>query len=351
MHTSKKRVANICAQLTKGLIIPKSDGRGKHKNHRRYHEVTLNFVREHINVIPKYASHYSRMSNPNKVYLDHDINISILYRKYCVWVEEKRDDLIRNNPNDNVLQYLKVVSSDKYHRIFCLEFNIGFKLPRSDTCHVCDRLKIELDSNVNDCELHAKLKVDQELHHKTADEMQENLKNTAREAKVSKRTDVIALDLQQKLPTPSLTVGLAFYSHKAWTYNFGIHDCVNEQGHMYLWSENVAKRGSDEIMSCILKHVRLNKPVSPDLIVFSDNCAGQNKNWNVMALWQMMVRDRIYNTIEHRFPVPGHTRLPCDRDFGLIEIYKKTVGEVYTPMHWGEVYRDNDDSIRFLFIR
>lgn len=348
LHSSKGRVDSICSQMTGGRIIPKKDGRGRHNHHRRYNEQTLDFVREHINAIPKYTSHYSRQSNPNKVYLDHDINISILYRKYCEWVDEKRTDLMQRNPHDNILHHLKAVSNDKYRRIFCLEFNIGFKLPRSDTCQTCDKLKIDLDSNKHDAELTRKLKTEQECHHNMADAMQLNLQDTSEQAKISKNIDVIALDLQQNLPTPSLTVGLAFYLRKAWTYNFGIHNCVNNQGHMYLWSENVANRGSDEIMSCILKHVRLNKPSSPHLIAFSDNCGGQNKNWNVMALWQMMVREKIYETIEHRFPVPGHTRLPCDRDFGLIEVCKKSVGQVYTPDGWCELIQKANQRNPFI---
>lgn len=204
-----------------------------------------------------------------------------------------------------------------------------------------------MESTINNSEAHTKLKEEQKLHHNTADEMQENIRITSREAKIAKNANVIALDLQQNLPTPSLTVGLAFYSRKTWTYNFGIHDCVTGQGHMYLWSENVAKRGSDEIMSCILKHVKLNKPSSPNLIVFSDNCAGQNKNWNVMALWQMMVRDQIYKTIEHRFPVPGHTRLPCDRDFGIIEQCKKKVGQVFTPSDWCDLIKKSNQKTPF----
>lgn len=142
-------------------------------------------------------------------------------------VEEKLNILIQRDNGDNDIQYLKAVSHDKYRRIFCLEFNIGFKLPRSDTCQYCDKLKIDLDSNIHDAKLTAKIKKEQECHHNIAEARQENLKTTSEEARTLKNADVIALDLQQNLPTPSLTVGLAFYSRKAWTYNFGIHNCVN----------------------------------------------------------------------------------------------------------------------------
>lgn len=59
LQNSNKRVYLICAQLKNGSLMPQTDQRGKHKNHRKYKETTLNFVREHINAAPKYTSHYS----------------------------------------------------------------------------------------------------------------------------------------------------------------------------------------------------------------------------------------------------------------------------------------------------
>lgn len=102
----------------------------------------------------------------------------------------------------------------------------------------------------------------------------------------------------------------------------------------------MANRGSEEMMSCVLKHFQLNKPSSPDLIVFSDNCGGQNKNWNFIAFWIMLVNEGLYKSIEHRFPLPGHTRMPCDKVFGIIKNHKKKVLEEYTPEGWAQVIRD-----------
>lgn len=39
-----------------------------------------------------------------------------------------------------------VVSVDVYRRIFCENFNMGFRLPQSDTCKVCDKLSIDLQA-------------------------------------------------------------------------------------------------------------------------------------------------------------------------------------------------------------
>lgn len=351
------------------MLIPESDGRGKHQNHKRVDDESLNMVREHIKIIPKYISHYSREVNPGKVYLDCDMNIKQLYKKYVEWINEKNNTVIENgvsesktmtsavnengteNPKEgdtsmaSIPQKFQIASADKYRRIFCKEFNLGFKLPRSDTCKTCDSIHVKIKDNKDDPDLIAKLKIEVESHHDEAKRSENDLQTTIREAKSNNEFDVVIFDLQQALLTPTLTVGVAFYLRKALTYNFGVHNGKSDKGNMFMWPESVAKRGSDEIASCLWKYVQINKPTSDGLIAFSDNCGGQNKNWNLMAFWRQLVIDGVYQTIEHRFLIPGHTRLLCDRDFALIENEKKRVGEVYSPNHWYQIVKDANKKI------
>lgn len=84
----------------------------------------------------------------------------------------------------------------------------------------------------------------------------------------------------------------------------------------------VAKRGSDEIASVIYKHFKKNPPSTEHLIVYTDNFSGQNKNWVLISLWQQLVNEEIFKSIEYRYLVVGHTHLPSDRDFAVIEKFK-----------------------------
>lgn len=203
LQASKKRVHLLVEQIKSARATPKSDGRGRHTNRKNQipDEIVAN-IKTHINSIPKYQSHYSREDNPNKLYFDSNLNISTLYKDYYKeWCTENGHT---------------AASEDKYRRVLCSNYNIGFKLPRSDTCKTCDHLHIQINSsNITPAEKRA-FETNLELHQRKAAAMQHDLK-------VSKESDsdVISFDLQQALPTPHLTVGPAFYLRKLWTYNCG----------------------------------------------------------------------------------------------------------------------------------
>lgn len=95
-------------------------------------------------------------------------------------------------------------------------------------------------------------------------------------------------------------------------YNLGIHDCTEGKGYMFLWTEDTAKRGSDEVASILLKFLSTKTDID-DLIIFTDNCPGQNKDWLLIALWLQLINENKFKTITHHFLVSGHTHLASDR--------------------------------------
>lgn len=60
-------------------------------------------------------------------------------------------------------------------------------------------------------------------------------------------------DFQQNLLTPNLQHNDMFYKCQLWTYNFGIHDCVANQGYMFMWDETKAKHGSGDVASSLYR--------------------------------------------------------------------------------------------------
>lgn len=57
-------------------------------------------------------------------------------------------------------------------------------------------------------------------------------------------------------------------------------------------------------------------------------------------------RIKSITNIIHQYPEPGHSLLPCDRSFGLIEKEKRRRERVYVPAEWKEVVRKTSKNFR-----
>lgn len=118
-----------------------------------------------------------------------------------------------------------------------------------------------------------------------------------------------------------------YYSRQLALVNMGIHLEDEGKGIMFLWNETVGQRGSNEIASCLYKLFTCNEigytTDKKKLILWSDNCCGQNKNQAVLAMFLVLIAKGFFTEITHKFPVKGHTFLDCDRDFAIIEKAKE----------------------------
>ena len=100
----------------------------------------------------------------------------------------------------------------------------------------------------------------------------------------------------------------------------------------------MALKGSNEINSCLLKWIELNKSDGfKDLVIFADNCAGQNKNIYVVLNCLRLLQLGDLDSIKIEFMVAGHSYMPCDRAFGSIEqkIRKQTI--INTPDEYATI--------------
>ena len=187
-------------KLASGILFS-GDNRGKHTH--RPHSISSDFkdqIREHILCFPSQESHYSRQDNYSRKYLPEGLSIARMYRLY---LEKYEPTVTETGDPPHVKEWL-------YRKIFNEEFNLGFGYPRSDTCELCDQLKIASDSAQSSDE-HRLLMTELSEHHEKASQGYQSLRSDPQHSKTDPTTCVITFDLQQNLPVPTLTHGAMFY--------------------------------------------------------------------------------------------------------------------------------------------
>lgn len=313
----RKKIDLLQQQLKDGKSAPSPDLRGRHnaRSHRIEEEV-VNFVKRHIESFPAEESHYSRNKNPHKLFLSPMLSISKMYRLYLQKLEEERKP-----------QNYKVKKCT-YAKIFSTCYNYSFGAPRSDTCSTCD-------SGMDDAE-----------HKENYEEAYQLQRIDRQNASNNPQLMYLTIDLQQTMPLPKLTTSKAFYLRQMWFYNLGIHSIStkHDEPFFFTWTEDVAGRGSQEVTSALCTFIEMNQELFKDkdhLVVWTDSCAGQNKNFQMICLYQYFVLKGIFSVIDHKFPEVGHSYLDSDRDFARVEKVLRKHDTVYLPEQYRDLIRES----------
>lgn len=312
---------------------PGQDLRGKHKAAQKISEEQKQLCMEHISQFPAYQSHYSRHDNPDRKYLSPDLNLRKMFRLYEEWC--------RSNHYEPVKEYF-------YRNVFNLKFNLHFHAPRQDTCKSCDKYKQLLDVEENETRKN-ELDMQHTLHLRKAENARQSLKKDGEDAKENPEIYTITIDLQKALPFPKLSVSEAYYKRNMYCYNFGVHDVAKNIGYMYVWDETMASRGSQEVAACLKNHLKaVNKK---HVIIYSDACTGQNRNIKLaLTLMKLAQESASIDTIDHKFMVSGHSYLPNDSDFGLVE--KESRGKtIFVPDDWYSIIKTARRSHKFMLVK
>lgn len=310
-------------------ITPPPDKRGKHFTRpNMIPENIIQQLNDHIRSFPKRESHYGRGKSA-KFYLSPELNIKIMHQLYLKKYENHCYELLQRGERNKPL-----ITYDFYFRYFKENFNYSFGRSRTDTCKKCDLLDNKFKSTLDKQERNA-IKAEKDVHLKKSEWFYKELKQRTEEAEKYKEIEVLCFDFQQNLPLPKVPSTDAFYLRQLWMYNFCIHSAKNKSSHFYMYDETTAKKGANEVIS-FLHHYITNKlsPGVKKLYLFSDNCCAQNKN-NVMVRYLAgLCKIQKFESIIHRFPEPGHSFLPCDRSFGIIEKKKRLVERIYLPQEY-----------------
>ena len=108
--------------------------------------------------------------------------------------------------------------------------------------------------------------------------------------------------------------------------NIVYHNFHDNEVFTNAWDETVALRGSQEVASCILKHLQ-NIGNQKHIIAYSDICTGQNRNIILTVTWLKILQSVENNAdiIEHKILILEPSFLPNYSDFEVIEMSLKKI--------------------------
>ncbi|KAK3932989.1 Penicillin-binding protein PbpB [Frankliniella fusca] len=293
------------------------DKRGRHQNHPvAVTPEKINSVKDHVAEFPRMPSHYCRQRT-KKEYLENGLSLKQMAKQYSSWAERK------NLPAKSIAsprQYVDIVNS---------HFNLGFLKPKKDQCKLCAIMR----SKDNCPAIREKYKNRWITHIKNKDFLKKIKEKDKAAAAKDKTIALCSFDLQKQLSCPKSEASPFFYSSKLNVYNFTVFHSIERVGFCYLWHEGMAKKGSDEISSSLFHFITyLVEKGFKEIVFYSDNCAGQNKNRFLFSMLQLAaVKYSI--KITHRFLEPGHTMMEVDSIHARIE--KSTKGkEIFDFKQW-----------------
>lgn len=309
-------IFSLCSKRVQGLVELKKSGnpmyhetRGNKTKNRKFTEEDEDLICSHVNSFPHDVSHYGR-TKTEKEYLSSDLNVSRLYAAFKTKYPETH------------------ITYRCYYDTFKKKFpKLSFHTPRADTCAKCDFLAAKIACSVGAEKIQHQNKLN--LHHLQAAKARQKLKEDCKKAQeIASNTTVFSLDLQQVLSLPTLTHSNMYYMRQLSNYNLCTH-FSNGISMMNMWHEGQCGRGGNEVASCVFRALKFVEATN-NLTAWSDNCSGQNKNKILLFLWIYLTSIGVYEEIEHKFLVAGHSFLDCDRDFAVIE-KRKRVSKCYVP--------------------
>jgi len=163
------------------------------------------------------------------------------------------------------------------------------------------------------------------------------------------RTDgtiVAVYDLQAVMQVPKGQVSLFFYKSRINCHYFTVSDLNVKNVVCYFWDETEASRGAVEIGSCILNYIKalidenLGKDI--EIIFYSDNCGGQQKNKYLLSVYAYAVINMRVKLITHKFLIRGHSQNEGDNVHSVIEKQIKRhlkSSSIYAPQTYSTLIR------------
>lgn len=302
---------------------PSRDMRGLHLNrpHRTPSEMRERIV-EWVNSLPSRESHYSRTTEVTRKYLNPDLTLVKIHQMFSEQFETVP------------------VTYKTFKKIVNADCEVRFGSVRSDICERCEKFHVALAAarRKNDEITIKKLEEEKEDHLSQAQAFYDRL--SSYDESPDPATLAICMDFEKNLPLPVTNVGPEYYKRQLWLHNFGIVNVQTNDAYMYVYSEHYAGKGPNEVISMLHHYIGLEKPADcHKLHIFCDNCFSQNKNQFLFVFLDNLCARGMFEEILVTYPIPGHSYMPVDRAFALIEKKKLKTQSLAGPEDWLEIIK------------
>ena len=304
------------------------DKRGKAPKPHRFSENQQAAVKEHIQSFHPDISHYRRAHAPNRLYLDHSLSITDLYKDY------------RKKILNEYVSYARYAQTLR-------EMNISFAKLGNEQCEICLNHDVHKKEecpgeSCDTCSAHT-------IHKETAEKIRGHYRNDAADALLNpSNTSYLSVDLQKVKMLPEIPgVKSAVFTGRIACYNETFSPLGKNTGSesiAILWHQGIQERNDEDITSAYLK--LLNEPKfheKPNLVFYMDNCSAQNKHWTfftvMVAYMNQLPETSELMRVTLKYFEPGHTFMSADSFHALVEKKFKKAANIYD-------FRDYVDCVR-----
>jgi len=203
---------------------------------------------------------------------------------------------------------------------------------KTDFCDQCCRLKQAIVDRKSTQENKDQAKINLEEHRKLYTEARQTYTEHRKKTAFEDGWIVISLDYAENLFVPHLPVQPgAFYFHTRRKVElFGItNEATNIQANFLIDEPFRVKKGPNSVISMLDYYIRTFISPGSNLIIYCDNCGGQNKNQYLIGYLAYIVKVlKILKRVELYFLVVGHTKFAPDSHFGTIKnLFKRSTCE------------------------
>lgn len=254
----------VCLSFITGLLIV--DRRGKSSKKKTAAEDTA-FAKEFILSIPSYESKIDSNLSDTK-FLHPNLTVNAIYRLYGNMCEFK----LKRQMTKSV--FMKCFKTNFPH----LQ---AFKVDKSK-CLVCQDIDERKKIKVLSPAVLEDIQQQNNDHYTALRHLKNDFINSIDEAEIG--VEILTFELQRPLQLPLLPIDESYDLRCLWLSNLCVFDELDKRAYMYVWDEITAKRGPEEIASCLLKHISDVIPESTKKFVLYSDSSDLYRNMQITAI-------------------------------------------------------------------